>query len=104
MARHRDNSPVPQTCPMIDWVINEVASIYNSNQLISGGENTAIESKMEKIRAANSELREWGNEQCNKAIELDDELDEANREISRLQQQIADYKQEILELSKESVS
>jgi hypothetical protein len=73
MARRADNSPVGNTCPWIDEAIHVLDSSkcdYNGTEV-----DNAIKA-LEKVRSANSELRDWGNELYLRVQELEaqDEL------------------------------
>jgi len=99
MGRHKDHSPVSQTCPMIDGVLDKINSIYqNSGDEFSKGDLKYIEETLEKIRSHNGALRDWGNEYCNKESELADEVDELNRTIERLNDEVSSLNSQIKEL------
>jgi len=92
----KDHSPIKQTCPDIDRVISDIKDAYGEMEMalryIKGedysGAESSIESAMrwiedykgkrfnllEDIRNANSNLREWGNEQYERAENLEKEL------------------------------
>lgn len=81
MARYRDYSDVPNTCPLIDEVISAINSV-------DWGEDNYWDAKtvveiMEKIRKANSELREWGNALYREKDELEDEVKSLKNELER---------------------
>lgn len=98
MARRGDNAPVGHTCPKIDSVISMVHSLYLSSEEMSKQEYTEFEKLMEEIRSANSTLREWGNEENQKAEEFEKDLDYANRKIDDLTEEVEALKVEIKEL------
>lgn len=78
MARKRDNSPCPNTCPLIDEAIEVLRNSecgYNTDVV-----NSAIDA-LEKVRSYNAELRTWGNEQHERA-------DDAEAEVQRLERLI----------------
>ena len=80
MARYKDHSPVGHTCPWIDEAIDVLQSsecAYNTDVV-----NSAIKA-LEKVRSANDELRNWGNE-------LYGEVEEMKAEIDKLEAIIAD--------------
>ena len=82
MARNRDYAPVGNTCPMIDEVISAIESVDWSENTFHTAQS--VSEIMEKIRSANLELRNWGNDEFKRAEELEKDLDYANREIEQL--------------------
>lgn len=98
MGRNKDNSPVGQTCPIIDDVISMAHAWYSGSEVVSKSEYQDFEKKMEKIRSANSTLREWGNEQYYNSDSLESDLDDANKEISNLQSEIEYLRKQISKL------
>jgi hypothetical protein len=86
MSRNEDRAPVPHTCPIIDEVISALLSAEFSEGDYWDSKR-AIEI-MENIRIANSKLREWGNEECQRANDIDGELWDANKEIKALKQDL----------------
>ncbi|VWB08280.1 hypothetical protein [Burkholderia lata] len=103
--RFRDNAPVGYTCPDIDAIISilegvadrldEVASQIDSTALSVQTEDLGTQaanlrqafegrsSALEKLRAANDALRDWGNKECERA-------DDAEKEMNRLRDEIRD--------------
>lgn len=98
MPRNRDNAPVGNTCPMIDGVLDCIHTLYKSSEEMSKGELDYMVQTLEKIRHHNEELRSWGNEECDKATDLEKELDNSKDEVSALEEDIKEYKSEIKEL------
>lgn len=107
---------VGYTCPTINSVISKMESainelnylkrcpsehIYDSTEEGISCLKDAIE-EMEDIRRANSELRDWGNEECEEKNNLKDKLfdlelkceyleetaDSQNREIEKLENEV----------------
>lgn len=101
MARRGDNAPVPHTCPKIDDVIGIVTEIYRVDEPITKGELQNIEKQMEDIRTANSKLREWGNEEYERAEELEKDRDYYQDLSEKYESEIADLKAEIDSLKEE---
>lgn len=99
--KNRDNAPIGQTCPMIDSVLSRIGRIYQDDEPISKADLAELEALMEKIRSANSTLRDWGNEQCNLAMDYEDEVDEERRKNDDLSRQIASLESEIKDLENE---
>lgn len=99
--RRGDNAPIGHTCPIIDDVITQIHSLYLSSEAMSKPEYTSFEILMEKIRSANTTLREWGNEQCNLAQEYENDLDNEKRKGEDLQDEVDSLKSEIKELEKQ---
>lgn len=101
-----DNAPVKETCPLID----DVKSVLF---YLNDGETPDIKDALdllEKIRDANSKLREWGNEQYNRAEDLEKEYEhkkgqlegeikDLTKEVEELQEEVYDLKQEIREMN-----
>ena len=89
MARGRNYSrePVGATCPYIDEVIAFL------------GDNPEAIELMEKIRAMNGKLRDWGNEDANRVDELEGEISDKDKEINNLQRDIENLNDEIKELT-----
>lgn len=95
----RDNAPVSQTCPKIDDVINSLKELYKSSEEMSSRELTDLENTMEKIRSDNSDLRSWGNEQYDRAEELEKEMEYYKDLAEGYKSEITELKQEIKDLS-----
>lgn len=77
----RVSEPVGNTCPDIDsviYIINQMRSY-----LTDGEASDAIDT-LEKIRSANSELREWGKSNGKEADDLEKDLNYVNNEMSEL--------------------
>lgn len=99
--RHKDHSPVPHTCPLIDDVI-----YFLEHDVSNAGEVSLTEIKnmvviLEKIRSANSTLRSWGNKQCEDFSEAQDEIDYLKGENKRLESDNDDYQNQIKSLEKQ---
>jgi chromosome segregation ATPase len=101
MGRRGDNAPIGQTCPLIDETISQVHNWYMDSEEISKNEYQGFEQRMEKIREANSTLREWGNEQCKLAEEYEKDLDYWKDQAETLTQEIKDLQSDIRTLEKE---
>jgi chromosome segregation ATPase len=112
MGRYTDNAPIRHTCPIIDNVIGKMESAKYEAECISEhseedsseyantirGELIDAINEIEDVRSANSELRAWGNEECNRAEEAEGERDEAIRDKEYLQEEIDELKAKIEEL------
>jgi predicted nucleic acid-binding Zn-ribbon protein len=101
MGRKTDNAPVWPTCPLIDETISQVHDWYKESEEISRNEYQGFEIRMEKIRDANGRLRDWGNDECRRADEAENDLENAQDTISDLKKEIEDLKEEIKTLEKE---
>lgn len=108
MPRRSDNSLIPQTCPKIDSVLSIITDIYSADEPITKGELQNIEKLMEEIREANSKLRDWGNDEYNRAEELEKDKDyyqneheKAQSEVDSLKSEVDSLKSEIKDLEKE---
>ena len=84
MYRGSDNSPVENTCPMIDEVI---AAISVADFGDSNSDNKYLTKLMEKIRLANGDLREWGNEQYTECNDLAVRVEELESQLSGLERE-----------------
>lgn len=97
MARAR--GPVGHTCPKIDAVISSVNSAINrccQGDADSAADDLAeVEAKMEVIRDANDQLRDWGAEQEDLANSHAESISDLEKEISMLRDEIADLKREL---------
>lgn len=90
MARRRDESGTPDTCKFIDAAIFELEKCTCEDVNVS-----AAKCNLEKVRDYNSELRTWGNEQYEKANQLENAYEDANQEIEDLREQIKQLEQEL---------
>lgn len=97
----KDNSYVPQTCPMIDRVIRIVCDTGNSEDPLSGSEIKEVETLMEKIRSANSDLRDWGNEKYDEAYQFEKDNDQLKDQVSELEEEVKRLKKEVSELEEQ---
>ncbi len=102
---YRDNAPVKETCPLIDSVISFIDSMQG---MVSSEDEKEfkIESKhaldtLEKIRTANSKLREWGNEKHTEVDKLEDEKNDLESKLDRLRDQITDLNKELANTQRE---
>ncbi len=93
MGRNYDNAPIGNTCPMIDEVISGINSVDWSDNTFHTSDS--LGETMEKIRSANLTLRNWGNDECKRANELDNDLDYANRQIKDLEAEVKSLKADI---------
>jgi uncharacterized protein YPO0396 len=102
--RHRDNAPIGNTCPDIDDVIQVLAGVAdrldtiadrledgdaaddlttqsaNLRQLFEGRR-----SQLEELRSANESLRNWGNKECERADDAEDEVKSLRAEVRELE-------------------
>lgn len=99
MARYRDQAPVGNTCPLIDEVISAVEdATFEENIWWDKESVTAI---LEKIRSANSELREWGNYEYERAEDAEKERDNFEAEKLDLEEELRELKERVAELEEE---
>ena len=75
-----DNAPVGNTCPTIDEVIAFIDSIVPDENL-ERQEIEHIKNLIEDIRSANSQLREWGNDNHERAETLEEELKSIDKRV-----------------------
>lgn len=99
MGRNRDNAPVKNSCPFINEIISAIQSADWSEAYWTKGE---LEGKMEEIRRMNEQLRDWGNEQYQRAEDNEREMEiqsskieELNEDISNLQDELNTLKSEL---------
>jgi hypothetical protein len=90
MNMGNDNSPVENTCPMIDEVIEaiKIADFGNSNY-----DTHYLEKTMNKIRFANGELRDWGNNQYIECNDLAVKVEKLESQLSELEKENKDLKE-----------
>lgn len=94
-----DAAPIGHTCPMIDDIIYFIKDIeWDDQEIDLQKESEKALNILEKIRSANSTLREWGNEQYQRAEEAEKEVDYYKDRVSILEDEIADLKKQIEEL------
>jgi len=98
----RDNAPIKNTCPIIDDVVSYIDGFRRefSNDETEVDFKNAL-SVLEDVRRANSTLRDWGNEEYNRAEELEKERDELERENKTLKADVEYYEGKVKELEKE---
>lgn len=94
MSRNRDNSGIENTCPKIDEVISAIESVNWDES--SYWDEKILKETMEKIRKANSDLREWGNQMCRERDELQDQLDDLEKENESLKHDIVYYEKQLI--------
>lgn len=82
MGRYTDYAPIGNTCPMIDEVVSFLNGIqWNEEEADLKSQAIQALEILEKIRNANSTLREWGNEEFK-------EKEYFEKEISQLQSRV----------------
>ena len=101
----KDHSPVPHTCPLINEVISFIGSVEGPSDQdeVEDFINSQIDAEktMEKIRAANGKLREWGNEMCNEMDEARDEVDDLKKDLDTHERTIEALREEVKSLERE---
>lgn len=115
MARYNDKAPVGNTCPIIDSVISYMDSAKGEAEYIKANPeedstNEAVNiiselasaiSEIENVRDANVELRQWGNDEYERADEAEGERGDAIRDKEYLEDEIEQLKARIEELEEE---
>lgn len=103
----RDNAPIGNTCPKIDDVIEVLDGVADRLRELSDKLNCpALEeecndifeqagnlkalfdgrrSPIEELRSANEQLRDWGNDQFERANEAEAECKDLRRQIDQLE-------------------
>lgn len=94
MPRKPDHSPVNNTCPLID----EVIAILDKIDTEDKSEIREANELMEKIRDANSTLREWGNGQYEDREAAEESEERKSRDLADAEEKIAELEQEIEDL------
>lgn len=91
------DEPVGHTCPLIDEVIDGIKSTIDeiqkinqhldSHPIASGLDHiVGLVDVMEKIRHANTELREWGDRLNGSILHLEEEIEQLKNQIDEAQQ------------------
>jgi predicted nuclease with TOPRIM domain len=93
----RDAAPIGITCPTIDKGLSSIESAVDRAKDIQDFLFEATEI-IEEVRSANSTLRDWGNEQYQRAEELETENRELQDQIERFEYDIASLTETIEEL------
>lgn len=92
-----DYTGVPHTCPKIDEVIGFINSLVDWD-----GEETHTQQElvdlMEAIRDANGKLRDFGNDKAKEVDELENELENKQREVDYLKTTIGELEDELAEV------
>jgi len=100
MAKYLDkNEPVKQTCPIINEAQDCITELYriitSSNEYIPKADISGIDYNLdrlkiilEELRSANSSLRNWGNDWCDKASDFQRENDELKDDIDDYESRI----------------
>ena len=84
----RDNTGVKHTCPLIDEVIIFIDALCEDKETDPHhSEKTMMTNTMEKIRKANINLRDFGNEQFKRAEDLEEENERIKTVIERLREE-----------------
>jgi|GEM_PF-2338118 len=110
-----DKAPISNTCPTINSIISKMESALNDAKYILNHpeEDSTDEAKliieeltdaisgMEDIRTDNHTLREWGNEEYDRADYAEDERDDALRDKELLEDEVSELKSKIEELEEE---
>ena len=98
MGRYsHDDSRVPQTCPLINEVIDAVKSVeWEENNWY---DEKGLVDILEQIRKHNGDLRDWGSEKNHEIHDLNEEVNDLQEEIRRLTEQLTEVNYEITELN-----
>ena len=91
----RDNAPVPHTCPMIDEIISAIDSVEWEDTYWT--KRDLIET-MEKIRKANDSLRNAGNDKHIECEQLEDQINDLEKDIKYKDREIEGLVDEIKDL------
>ena len=99
MARYRDESDVPNTCPFIDMAISELKSCGCDNVDVA-----AAVAALEKVRGYNEDLRTWGNDQYRESQDALKQIDSLQDLLDAANETIEDQKKDIKTLEDEVTS
>lgn len=110
-------APVKHTCPDIDTVIDGIKQALKITKSASKDldrDSTAynyitdiaceldgLDGQMEKLRKANSQLRDWGEDQEHEVSKLEERLENAESEIQTLRSELDWNKEHIRSLEEE---
>jgi peptidoglycan hydrolase CwlO-like protein len=98
----RDNAPIKNTCPIIDDVVRYVDGFYKDFATeYNESDFKDVYSILEHIRNANSTLRDWGNEEYERANELEKQVDELDKENTNLKSDIKYLEDRVKELEED---
>lgn len=92
-GRLRDNSGIANTCPKIDEVISAIESVNWGED--NYWDANSVKTIMEEIRKSNSDLRDWGNEMCRERDELQEQIDDLQKENKSLKIDIDYYEKQL---------
>lgn len=112
MGYYKDHAPISNTCPTIDSIISKLYSAKDEAEYIKkhpeeGNTTEAISiigllsdaiSEMENIRSDNMDLRQWGNDEYERAYNLESEVDDYARKCEMLESEVDYLKLKIDEL------
>jgi chromosome segregation protein len=100
MGYKSNECPIKYTCPDIDIVqkqLKECADSIEEEYYSESRELRGIISDIEDLRDSNSGIRQWGEEQSERADKAENDLNEAEEKISELEYEIIELKRKIEE-------
>lgn len=100
MARKRDNAPIKHTCPDIDHA-QSIIDGWASDAAELADKMSLFSKDLEKLRTENEDLRTWGNEEYDRAEELEGQLKDANSNVNVLEATIHEMNTTISQLEDE---
>lgn len=103
------SAPVKNTCPDIDSLISDLDSIYDNLIKLSNQEEIDLQelkqlasslyeqysgnnSTLEKLRTANSDLRQWGTDWRDEAEEFEEKIKELENKLEEAEETIVDLR------------
>ena len=95
------HSKVPDTCPMLNKILDIAKESFASEEPIGTYEFNQIESYVEDVRQINSELRGYATEYFDDKSKIEEELDDLKQKMSEYEERIAELENEIKELTQE---
>jgi predicted nucleic acid-binding Zn-ribbon protein len=104
MGRYRDEAPVGNTCPLIDQVIFLINDLSNYDTSVDDDKIDMqydikdANNLLEKIRSANSSLRDWGNELYSEKEDLEKQVSDLTDEVTNLKDELKKLESQITEL------
>lgn len=111
--RRYSREPIGHTCPKVNDAQSEISGIVSDLESVDCNEEdkvilddaisslNSLSEDLENLRADNSTLRDWGNEEAKKADEFEKELDETRDKLSEAETDRDHYKNRVEELEAE---
>jgi septal ring factor EnvC (AmiA/AmiB activator) len=92
-----DDSRIPQTCPLINEIIDAVKSVDWKKD--DWHDEKGLLDIIEQIRKHNGDLRDWGSDKNQEIHDLNEELNDLRNEVRHLTEQLVEVNHEVKELN-----